>query len=270
MTQLIRKDTPFKWESSQQAAFEKLKEVIRSEQVLVYPDFKSQFILTTDASKVTVVAVLSQVQDGVERPAAFASRQMNRTEQNYCASEEEMLAVIWATKQFRCYLYGKRFTVRTDHSALTYLHKFTGNNSRLLRWSLRLTEFEIDLQHRPGTQIRHVDALSRHVQAVHTSKTIPKERVKAEQASDQFCNSIEVRKFLGKSDYFYDEEVIYRRRMKGQHQLLVPKALAKEVTVKSRLNLCGAAREKEDLGNFVHTLLLAQDEAGCRKLCQGM
>jgi hypothetical protein len=78
--------------------------------------------------------------------------------------------------------------------------------------------------------MRHVDALSRHVQAVHTSKIIPKERVKAEQDSDKFCNSIEVGKFMGKSEYFYDEEgVIFRRRMNGEHQLLVPKTLAKEV-----------------------------------------
>jgi hypothetical protein len=230
MTQLIRKDAQFKWESSQQAAFEKLKEVICSEQVLAYPDFKSHFILTTDALKVAVAAVLSRVQYGVERPVAFASLQMNRAEQNYCASEAEMLAVIWATKQFRCYLYGKRFTVRTAHSALTYLHKFTGNNARLLRWSLRHTEFEFEFQHRTGAQIRHVDALSRHVQVVQTSKTIPKERVKAEQASDKYCNSIEVWKFRGNSEYFYDEEgVVYRRRMNGEHQLVVPKTLVKEV-----------------------------------------
>jgi hypothetical protein len=56
MTPLIRKDTYFNWESSQQAAFEKLKDVICSEHVLAYPDFKSQFILTTDASKVAVAA----------------------------------------------------------------------------------------------------------------------------------------------------------------------------------------------------------------------
>jgi hypothetical protein len=79
---------------------------------------------------------------------------MNKAEQNYCASEAEMLAVIWATKQFQCYLYGKRFLVRTDHSALTYLHKFTGNNSRLMRWSLRLAEFDFQIEHRPGTQIK--------------------------------------------------------------------------------------------------------------------
>jgi hypothetical protein len=101
-------------------------------------------------------------------------------------------------KQFRCYFYWKRFTVRTDRSALTYLHKVAGNNPRLLRWGLRLTEFDFSIEHRPGTQIRYVDAVSRHVQAVHTSKIIPKVRVKAEQASDKFCNSIEVGKYLGK------------------------------------------------------------------------
>jgi hypothetical protein len=74
--------------------------VICSEQILAYPDFKSQFILTTDASKVVVAAVLSQVHDGVERPVAFASAKMYRAEQNYSASEAEILAVIWAKSSF--------------------------------------------------------------------------------------------------------------------------------------------------------------------------
>jgi hypothetical protein len=159
-----------------------------------------------------VAAVLSQVQDGVERRIAFASQQMNKAKQNYCASEAEILAVIWATKQFRCYLYGKRFLVRTDHSALTYLHKFTGNNCRLMRWSLRLAEFDFDIEHHPGTQIKHVDALSRHVQAVTANQTLSKNLVKAEQGTDKFCNYLEVGKSKAKSEYFYDkEEVIYRR-----------------------------------------------------------
>ena len=136
-----------------------------------------------------VAAILSQVQEGVERPFAFASRQMNKAEQNYCASEAEMLAVIWATKQFR-YLFGKSFTVATDHSALTYLHKFAGNNSRLMRWSLRLAEFDFDIEHRPGTQIKHADALSRHVHTVTANQPISKELLKAEQGTDKFCNSL--------------------------------------------------------------------------------
>jgi ABC-type uncharacterized transport system involved in gliding motility auxiliary subunit len=58
-----------------------------------------------------------------------------------------------------------------------------------------------------------------HVQAVHTNKTIPKEMVKAEQASDKFCNSTEVGRFMGKLEYLRDEGVIYRRRLNGEHQL---------------------------------------------------
>jgi len=126
---------------------------------------------------------------------------MNKAEQNYSASEAEMLAVIWTIKQFLCYLFGKRIAVRMDYSALTYLHTVAVNNSRLMRWRLRLAEFDIDI---PGTQIRHVDALSRHVQTVTTNQTLSKELVKAEQGTDQFFKSLEVGKPKGKSDYFYD------------------------------------------------------------------
>jgi len=106
--------------------------------VLAYPNFELPLILTTDASKVTFATILSQVQDGVEKPIAYASRQLNKAEQSYAASEIEMLALVWATKYFRCYLYGKKFLVKTDHFALTYLRNFAQNNHRLLRWSLKL------------------------------------------------------------------------------------------------------------------------------------
>jgi hypothetical protein len=96
LSELLRKDAPFDWSERQQATFEALKTAHCSEQVLAYPNFGSQFILTTDASKVAVAAILSQVHDGIERPISFASRQMNKTEQKYSASETEMLAVTWA------------------------------------------------------------------------------------------------------------------------------------------------------------------------------
>ena len=62
--------------------------------VLAYPKFDLHFILTTAASKVAVAAVLSQVQNGVERPIAYASRQMYRAEESYSASEIRMLALV--------------------------------------------------------------------------------------------------------------------------------------------------------------------------------
>jgi hypothetical protein len=189
LTELVKKDVKFHWSDRQQAAFDNLKAELCSERVLAYPDFTQRFILTTDASKVAIAAILSQVQEGVESPIAYASRQMNRAEQNYSASEAEMLALTWATKHFRCYLYGTKFVVRTDHAALRYLHQFSDNNSRLMRWALRLAEFDFAVEHRAGTRIKHVDALSRHVQAVAADEPLTKERVQTEQKRDTFCKS---------------------------------------------------------------------------------
>ena len=99
-------------------------------------------------------------------------------------SEQEMLALVWTTRYFRCYLYAKRFLVRTDHAALTYLQKFADHNSRLLRWSLKLSELDFVVEHRAGSKIGHVDALSRHVGAITNPDPLSRESVQQEQRKD--------------------------------------------------------------------------------------
>jgi len=163
-------------ESKSAKAFESIKNKLCTAPVLAYRSFDLPFILTTDASKVTVAAILSQVQKGVERPIAYARRQMNRAEQSYSASEIEMLALVWATKYFRCYLYGKQFLVRNDHAALSYLRNFAESSFRLMRWSLRLSEFDFFIEHKAGTKISHVDALSRNIGAIMEDDLPDKER----------------------------------------------------------------------------------------------
>jgi hypothetical protein len=150
LTQLTGKNQAFAWEHAQQEAFEALKAKLCTAPVLAFPNFNRPFILTTDASKVAVAAILSQIQDGIERPVAYASRQLSKPEQAYSASEAELLAVVWAAKHFRCYLYGKQFKVRTDHAALTYLKKFSDTNAKLMRWSLKLSELDFEIEHRVG------------------------------------------------------------------------------------------------------------------------
>ena len=98
-----------------------------------------------------------------------------------------MLALVWATKYFQCYTYGKQFLVRTDHSALTYLRNFADHNSRLLRWSLKLSELDFIVEHRAGSKIGHVDALSQHVGTITHPNSLSKEVVLREQKADAFC-----------------------------------------------------------------------------------
>jgi len=187
LTSLTRKDQPFTWGTSQQEAFRKRKEKLCTTPVLTFPDFSLPFILTTDASKTGLGAILSQVQNGEERPIAYASRQTNKAEQSYAATELEMLSLVWATKQFRCYLHGRNFIARTDHAALPYLRNFSDQNSRLLRWSIKLSELDFVVQHRAGKKMAHVDALSLHVGVIVQGGTLEKEDVLREQAKDAFC-----------------------------------------------------------------------------------
>jgi len=63
---------------------------------------------------------------------------MNKAEKSFAASEAEMLASVWAAKYFRCYLYGRKFVVKTNHAALTYLKNFRDQNAQPMRWSLKL------------------------------------------------------------------------------------------------------------------------------------
>jgi transposase InsO family protein len=230
LTELTRKDRPFEWGPRQQKAFDDLKDRLCTTPVLAYPNFDLPFILTTDASSVAVAAILSQVQDGEERPIAYGSRQLSTTEQAYSASEAEMLALVFGTKHFRCFIYGKRFLVRTDHSALTYLRTFSDTNCRLMRWSLRLSELDFDVQHRPGTKIPHADALSRHVGIVMDDGIPDKAAILREQSQDAFCNSRTPGKYASRSEYFLDEDgVLYRRQPDHKHQLVVPGSLVQDI-----------------------------------------
>lgn len=129
--------------------------------MLIYPDYRLPFKLTTDASKVGFGAVLSQNQGRGDQPVAFASRVCNATEANYGASELECLAVVWAVKLFRPHLYERKFTVVTDHVALRWLMESKELAGRLQRLALALQEYDFDIVYRPGTENRVADALSR-------------------------------------------------------------------------------------------------------------
>ena len=102
---LTRESVTWKWTPECENAFQSLKENLTSYPVLAYPDVDGgQFILDCDASDYGIGAVLSQVQDGVERVIAYGSRTLNNAEENYCVTRREMLALVYFTKYFQEYL----------------------------------------------------------------------------------------------------------------------------------------------------------------------
>uniref|UniRef100_H3G6X4 Reverse transcriptase RNase H-like domain-containing protein n=1 Tax=Phytophthora ramorum TaxID=164328 RepID=H3G6X4_PHYRM len=128
---------------------------------LAYPDYGLPFKLTTDASKTGLGAVLSQDQGKGDQPIAYASKVNNPTVAKYSISELECLAVVWAVRLFRPHLYGRKFTIVTDHVALKWLMTTKEPAGRLHRWALTLQEFDFEVVYRPGRENQVADALSR-------------------------------------------------------------------------------------------------------------
>ncbi|GFW10261.1 retrovirus-related Pol polyprotein from transposon opus [Trichonephila clavipes] len=126
--------------------------------VLQLPNFQEQFNLFTDASGVGISAVFNQN----HRPIAFTSRTINKAERNYTVTESECLAVIWALNKFKTYFGSLPLKVITDHAALTNLTNGKNLSSRMIRWALKLSEFNIEWEHRPGAQNVVADVLSRN------------------------------------------------------------------------------------------------------------
>jgi hypothetical protein len=163
---LLKKDIKYEWTDERQQVFQFLKDQLISAPLLSYPDFTKPFILFTDASLTALGAVIEQVgDDGQRHPIAYASRSTTSAEKKYSSTELECAAVVWAVNYFRPYLYGKHFTIYTDHSALQWLLKLktikNGLTGRLARWQLILQPYDYEIKYRPGTVNSNADALSR-------------------------------------------------------------------------------------------------------------
>jgi len=98
---------------------DELKKRIFSKPILALPISEGRYILDTDASDFGLGAVLSQEQNGTEPVIAYASRTMNRAEQKYETMGKELLAIVYGLRQYKQYLLGRHFVIRTDHAALS-------------------------------------------------------------------------------------------------------------------------------------------------------
>ena len=176
LTDLTRKGVDVETEVQQpkcQEAIKALINAITSEPVLATPRYDRQFILKSDAANTEGLgAVLSQKDDdGHERVIAYYGRRLNTHERNYTVTEIELLAALEAIKHWRPYLWGRRFHLVIDHAALKWLHSMKdtvegGPASRLMRWILKLSEYNFSIEHKPGAIHKDADGVSRLAAAV--------------------------------------------------------------------------------------------------------
>lgn len=161
LTNCLKKNKKVEHTTQFLQSFESCKTLLMNDPVLIHPDFTKPFILTTDASNVAISGILSQGPIGNDLPIAYASRTLNPAETNYSTIERELLAIVWATKYFRPYLYGTRFKIVTDHKPLQWLFSVKEPNSKLIRWRLKLQEYDYEIIYKKGKQNSNADCLSR-------------------------------------------------------------------------------------------------------------
>ena len=162
---LLKKDSEWTWDLPQKKAFERLKQMLASEEALALYDPERETIVSADASSYGLGAVIRQRQkSGNLKAVAYASRSMTKTECRYAQIEKEALATTWALEHWRDLLIGMQFHVETDHKPLVPLFSTKLIDElplRIQRFRLRLMRYDFTVSHVPGKNLMTADTLSR-------------------------------------------------------------------------------------------------------------
>ena len=158
---LTRKDVPFVWRLACEVSFAGLRDAMVRAPILAFPTESGDYVLDTDSSNFGLGGVLSQIQNGVECVIAYCSRALRPSQRKYCITKREMLAVVSMCIQFRSYLRGAKFTLRTDHKSLVWLHRFKDTEGMMARWLHTLHQFQFTIVHRARRDHGNADGLSR-------------------------------------------------------------------------------------------------------------
>ena len=161
---LLKKNTKFVWNTEHETHFQAIKNKVANATENTHYNPHLETRIKCDASRAALGAALEQCSPTGWHTVAFASRFLNSNEERYSVNELELLGVVWSVEYFKYYLFGKQFTIITDHRALLSIMKEHRSNksynSRLTRWIDRLLPFDFNIKHILGTKMGLVDYTS--------------------------------------------------------------------------------------------------------------
>lgn len=247
LTSLLKKEAQFVFGETQRRSFEKLKECLVSDPVLKIYDPDAETELHTDASKEGYGAVLLQKSDdGRFHPIYYMSKQTTSAEKNYSAYHLEVLAVVRAVERFRVYLLGVPFKIVTDCVAFKHTVKAKKLNPTVAKWVIALDEHKYHVEHRAGSRMKHVDALSRAPVMLTVSDPLV-EMIKSAQQRDERLRAItELLKTQEFEDYFVNGDVLMKV-VNGREVVVVPAELQGEVIKQAHENGHFGVRKLEEV-----------------------
>ncbi len=164
LTQLLRKTVNWHWEAEQEKAHQELIQDLTNPPVLAHYNPESEIEVRVDASDEGLGCVLVQVdKDGKRQLLAAYSRTYSSYEENYAITHKECLGILFGIRQARPYIFGRHFTVVTDHCGLCFLMKARDLSGRLARWALELAEYDFKILYNSGKTHGDADFLSRNI-----------------------------------------------------------------------------------------------------------
>ena len=171
---LLKKNTKFVWNTEHETHFQAIQNKVANATENLHYNPHLETRIKCDASRAGLGAALEQRSPTGWHTVAFASRFLNSNEERYSVNELELLGVVWSVEYFKYYLFGKSFTIITDHRALLSIMKEHRSNKsyngRLTRWIDRLLPFDFNIEHIPGAKMGLVDYISRQPNQEVTNK----------------------------------------------------------------------------------------------------
>lgn len=219
----------------QRDAFNKLKAGMTQNPVLKLYRVGAETELHTDACMNELGAVLLQkdADDSKLHPIYFASWKTSPTEENYTSFDLEMLAVVKASQKFRVYLLNIKFKIVTDCNAFVWTMKKKNPCLRVAHWILLIDQFKYTIERRPGSAMRHIDALSRNpvsVFAVQLEKDGLIEKLRKAQREDSELKSLIESVRAGKySDFSLVRGDVLHKIVNDEELLVAPKSMQMDI-----------------------------------------
>lgn len=245
LSDLLRKGSEFRITDEVVASFQQLKLVLTRDPVLKLFNVNAATEVHTDASKYGYGAVLLQKdsEDNCLHPVQYMSRKTTPAEEKYHSYELEVLAIIEALKKWRVYLMGIKFKIVTDCNAFAMTMKKAEVPLRVSRWAMMLQDFDYEIEHRSGTKMKHVDALSR-ISCMLIEDSL-RYRLKEAQMDDRYVKAL--RKILENNqyeDYYIHHDILFKDPAK--ELVVVPNQMEEEVImIAHRKGHFGAKKTQE-------------------------
>lgn len=235
LTELLKKDKKFVFGDKEKQSFITLKLCLTSNPVLKIYRPKATTELHTDASKLGYGAVLMQLDedDNKFHPVHYYSRKTSKAESNYSSYELEVLAIVKSLEKLRVYLLGLKFKIITDCAAFKMTMAKKTLVPRIAGWALVLEDYDYEIQHRPGTQMRHVDALSRNpIVMVVTDELLERFQI-AQNRDSQISVVRELLNHGPYQDFVLQRDIVFKKNDVGELLVWVPKVMQDEIIRKA-------------------------------------